>query len=145
MKNVYYSGKDGRRKSVAEKQTSDTGKESVAENQSKRNNLFFYGISTAVGETWAYCKDKVMNIIKTDMKITDGVSIERAHRVGKAIICKLLSCKDEDKVRKGAKNLASTNNDISVREDLSQSVQTKRIVQEWAFLNYSRTFFCDIK
>ena len=46
-----------------------------AENHSKRNNLF-YGIPTAAGETWSDCEDKVMNIIKTDMKITDGVAID---------------------------------------------------------------------
>ena len=68
-----------------------------------------------------------MNIIKTDtMKITDGVATERAHRVGKSIIIKLLSYKDKEKILKGAKNLASTNKDISVREDFSQAVQTKR-------------------
>ena len=99
-----------------------------AENHSKRNNLLFYGIPTAAGETWSDCEDKVMNIIKTDMKITDGVAIERAHhtRVGKAIIIKLLSYKDKEKILKGAKNLASTNKDIWVREDFSQAVQTKR-------------------
>ena len=80
----------------------------------------FYGIPTA--ETWSDYEDKVMNIIKTDMKITDGVAIERAHRVGKAIIIKLLSYKDKEKILKGAKNLASTNKDISVREDFSQAV-----------------------
>ena len=96
------------------------------ESQSKRNNLLFYGIPSAVGQTWAKCEDKVTNIIKTDLRITDDVSIERAHRVGKAIIVKLLSFKDKEKVLKGAKNLASTNNDISIREDFSQAVQTKR-------------------
>ena len=60
-----------------------------------------------------------MNIIKTNMKITDGVANERAHRVGKAIIIKLLSYKDKEKILKGAKNLASTNKDISVRQDFS--------------------------
>ena len=40
----------------------------------------------------------------------------KAHRVGKAIIIKLLSYKDKEKVVKGAKNLASTDNDISVGE-----------------------------
>ena len=39
-------------------------------------------------------------------------SIERAHRVGKAIIIKLLSYKDKEKILKGAKNLASTNKDM---------------------------------
>ena len=97
-----------------------------AENHSKRNNLLFYGIPTEAGETWSDCEDKVMNIIKTDMKITDSVAIERAHRVGIAIIIKLLSYKDKDKILKGTKNLASTNKDISVREDFSQAVQTKR-------------------
>ena len=51
------------------------------------------------------------------MKITDGVVIERTHRVG---------YKDKEKILKGTKNLASTNKDISVREDFSQAVQTKR-------------------
>ena len=97
-----------------------------AENHLKRNNLLFYGIPTAAGETWSDCEDKVMNIIKTDMKITDGVAIERPHRVSKAIIIKLLSYKDKEKILKGAKNLASTNKDISVREDFSQAMQTMR-------------------
>ena len=86
-----------------------------AENHSKRNNLLFYGIPTAVGETWSDSEDKVMNIIKTDMKITEGVAIERAHRVGKAIIIKLQSYKDKEKILKGAKNLASTNKSHSRR------------------------------
>ena len=60
------------------------------------------------------------------MKITDGVAIERAHRVGKAIIIKLLSYKDKEKILQGAKNLASTSKDIPVRDDFSQAVQTKR-------------------
>ena len=38
----------------------------------------------------------------------------------------ILSYKDKEKILKGAKNLASTNKDISVREDFSQVVQTKR-------------------
>ena len=45
-------------------------------NHSKRNNLLFYGIPTAAGQTWSDCEDKVMNIIKTDTKITDGVAID---------------------------------------------------------------------
>ena len=73
-----------------------------AENHSKRNNLLFYGIPTAAGETWSDYEDKVMNIIKTDMKITDGVAIERAHRVGKATIIKLLSYKDKEKNTEGS-------------------------------------------
>ena len=67
-----------------------------AENHSKRNNLLFCGKPTAAGETWSDCEDKAMNVIKTDMKITDGVAIERAHRVGKAIIIKLLYYKDKE-------------------------------------------------
>ena len=38
-----------------------------AENHSKRNNLLFYGIPTAAGETWSDCEDKV---IKTSLKRT---------------------------------------------------------------------------
>ena len=37
-----------------------------------------------------------MNIIKTGMKIKGGVASERAHRVGKAIIIKLLYYKDKE-------------------------------------------------
>ena len=98
-----------------------------AENHSKRNNPLFCGIPTSAGEMWSDCEDKEMNIIKTDMKITDSVAIETAHGVGKAIIIKLLPYKDKEKILKGAKNLAaSTNKDIWVREDFSQAVQTKR-------------------
>ena len=41
-------------------------------------------------------EDKVMNIIKTGMKIKGVVASERAHRVGKAIIIKLLYYKDKE-------------------------------------------------
>ena len=97
-----------------------------AENHLKRNNLLFYGILSVAGETWLDCEDKVMNIIKMDIKIKDGVAVERAHRASKAIVIKLLSYKDKEKVLQGAKNLASSSKDISVREDFSQAVQTKR-------------------
>jgi hypothetical protein len=96
------------------------------ENHSRRNNLLFHGIASTPGETWADCESKVKNIIRSDMKVTDEIAIERAHRVGRAIIVRLASSKDKDTLLKAAKNLATTNNSISVREDLSRTVRTKR-------------------
>ena len=66
-------------------------------------------------------EDKVMNIIKTGMKIKGGVATERAHLVGKAITIKLLYYKDkeEEKIPKAAKNLATTR-----REALTTRITT---------------------
>ena len=97
-----------------------------AENHSKRNNLLFYGIPTEANETWADCEEKVKKVIRKDMKVTQEIAIERAHRVGKAIIIKLLSYKDKETILGAAKNLATTNNAISVSEDFSKTVQQKR-------------------
>jgi chromosome segregation ATPase len=97
-----------------------------AENQSKRNNLLFHGIPRTPKESWSDCEEKVKKVIREDMKVTQDISIERAHRVGRAIIIKLLSYKDKETVLRGAKNLASTNNSISVSEDFSKTVQQKR-------------------
>ncbi|KAL8617255.1 hypothetical protein ACOMHN_058480 [Nucella lapillus] len=43
----------------------------MAENRSRRCNLLFWGIPTAVRETWEDCKKKVMDIIHNKMEIDD--------------------------------------------------------------------------
>jgi regulator of replication initiation timing len=96
------------------------------ENQSRRCNLLFHGIPRKMNETWKDCEDSVQKIIKEDMKVSQNIIIERAHRVGSAIIVKLFSFKDKVLLQQSAKNLASSNSGVSVREDFSQTVRVKR-------------------
>jgi hypothetical protein len=79
-----------------------------------------------MNETWKDCEDSVQKIIKEDMKVSQNIIIERAHRVGSAIIVKLFSFKDKVLLQQSAKNLASSNSGVSVREDFSQTVRVKR-------------------
>jgi regulator of replication initiation timing len=94
--------------------------------QSRRCNLLFHGIPRKMNETWKDCEDSVQKIIIEDMKVSQNIIIERAHRVCSAIIVKLFSFKDKVLLQQSAKNLASSNSGVSVREDFSQTVRVKR-------------------
>ena len=54
------------------------------ENQSRRNNLLFFGFPAvpAGTEHWDECERKVKEAIKEGMGITEDILIERAHRSG---------------------------------------------------------------
>lgn len=93
------------------------------ENQSRRNNLLFYGLPTVSGETWDECEAKVMHVINSMLGISK-VSIERAHRVGTAIIAKFSSYKDRELVLSKCKQLKGTA--VSVSEDVSAMVRSKQ-------------------
>jgi hypothetical protein len=57
------------------------------EDQSRRDNLIFYGIDEGTGkESWSDCEKKVRNVLKDKVGIKDAdkdevISIERAHRL----------------------------------------------------------------
>ena len=96
----------------------------MAENRSRRNNLLFWGIPTQVKETWDDCERKVLDIIHNTMGIVDDVLIERAHRVGKAIIVAFQAYKDRQLVLSHGSKPKGTN--VYVNEDFSESVCRKR-------------------
>jgi len=94
------------------------------ENQSRRNNLMFHGIPQAENESWEDCERKVLRLIKEKLNIAQSVLIERAHRVGSAIVARFQSFKDRDLVLSRAKQLKGT--DIFIREDLSKRLRQKQ-------------------
>ncbi|KAL8574923.1 hypothetical protein ACOMHN_063617 [Nucella lapillus] len=95
----------------------------MAENRSRRCNLLFWGIPTAVRETWEGCEKKVMDIIHNKMEIDDNIVIDCAHRVGTAIIVAFRIFKNKQRVLSCGNRLKGTN--ISMREDFSQTVRRK--------------------
>ena len=100
------------------------------ENQSRRNNLVFFGIDkTRQSEDWDECEEKVRAVISEGMGITDEIHIERAHRVGKggAIVVKLLSFKQKVLILKNTHKLKGSGfENVSVREDFSKDVRMIR-------------------
>ena len=66
-------------------------------------------------------------VIHEGMGIAEEVHIERAHRAGKVIVARFLSYKQKMAVLSKARELKNSDYDhIYVREDFSESVQTKR-------------------
>ena len=50
-----------------------------SEARGRRSNMVFFGIEESDGEV---CEDKIHHFLKTKMKITESVNIQRAHRLG---------------------------------------------------------------
>ena len=99
------------------------------DNQSRRNNLLFLGFEPARGgpESWQDCERKVKKVIHEEMGIAEEIHIERAHRAGKVIVARFLSYKQKMAVLSKAREPKNSDYDhIYVREDFSESVQTKR-------------------
>ena len=106
-----------------------TNKCDYNDNQSRRNNLLFLGFEPVRGgpESWQDCERKVKEVIHERMGIAEEIHIERAHRAGKAIVARFLSYKQKMAVLSKARELKNSDYDhIYVREDFSESVQTKR-------------------
>ena len=49
------------------------------EDRSRRNNLRFDGITESLHETWDVCEEKIKDVVKNNLGLTD-IQIERAHR-----------------------------------------------------------------
>ena len=124
------------------------------ENQSRRNNLIFDGITEEFKESWADSERKVCKVLKDNLQIQDRPVIERAHRVGRIkpernrpIVVKFLNYKDRESILLNARKLRGTS--YSIREDLSEKVLAKRREQmpqfkeardagKVAYFNYDR-------
>ncbi|XP_077501283.1 uncharacterized protein LOC144112081 [Amblyomma americanum] len=104
-----------------------------AENQSRRNNLIFYGIpDPASAETWAESEKLVIDVCRNNLDITlEPNDIERAHRLGnhsadrtRPVIVKFLSHKTKDALLSNGRKLKDTN--YSIGEDFSRTVRHAR-------------------
>ena len=103
-----------------------TEKYDCMENQGSCNNLVFTGFTPVRGgcESWEDCEIKVKVCIRDGMGITERMEIERAHRVGKAIVVNLLFYKQKMLVLTNARMLKTSDGDdnINVRDDFSETV-----------------------
>ena len=66
---------------------------------------------------------KVKACMREGMVFTERMEIERAHRVGKAIVVKFLSCKQKMLVLTNARNLKTSDgyDNIYISEDFSET------------------------
>ena len=67
-----------------------------------------------------------MEIIRRDMKVRQPVQIDRAHRVGSAILVHFQSSKHREEVLSHSRELRETDSLIYVREDFTETVKRKR-------------------
>lgn len=96
------------------------------ETQTRRNSLLFFGIPRVFGESWDSCEAKVREIIRHDMRIRETVLIERAQRVGSAILVQFQSFKQRQEVLSHSRELRAVDSPVYVREDFSETVRRKR-------------------
>lgn len=81
-----------------------TKKVDQMENQSRRENLIFHGMTETDDETWEQSETKVRHFISDDLSLDDSrISIERAHRLNtrkspRPVIVKFSHYKDKEKV-----------------------------------------------
>ena len=91
------------------------------ENHSRRNNLIFYGIPEEMNENSAKTESLLLSFLEDELKLKeddiDGISIERAHRLGKRnanvekprpIIAKFSFYKNRELILSNARSLAGT-------------------------------------
>ena len=113
------------------------------ENQSRRNNLKILGVPESPDEkSWDETENKVKDLVKSELGISDDFEIERAHRVGRfqknvnrsgntnqkpkprPIVAKLRSWKTNEMIVKKARQLKPKG--IMFFNDLSQRTLLKR-------------------
>lgn len=91
------------------------------ESHSRRNNLIFYGISEEINESSAKTEALLYSFLEENLKLreedVDGISIERAHRLGKRnaneeklcpIIAKFSFYKSKELILSNARTLAGS-------------------------------------
>jgi hypothetical protein len=105
-------------------------KQRVLEDRSRRNNIRVFGICEGQNETWEETELQLTKLLNEKLNIKN-VTIERAHRTGKAsnkfpraIVAKLLNFKDKENILQNAKKLKDTG--IFIKEDFSYETQQIR-------------------
>jgi len=100
------------------------------ENQSRRNNLVFYGIEEDAWETWEKSEEKVKKLVREKLGIDLGnKDIERAHRTGRRkgrrpIVAKFAFFKDREAILRAGRNFSGSG--VWVEEDFSERVREER-------------------
>lgn len=95
------------------------------ENQSRRQNLLFHNMpKQQENETWEDCERAVQDVIRDVLGAGVRVAIDRAHRVGSAIIVRFQNYKDKERILRLGYKFKGTN--IGVSEDFSRQVREKR-------------------
>ncbi|XP_065678108.1 uncharacterized protein LOC136093117 [Hydra vulgaris] len=121
-----------------EKEINDLNKKTLdLENRSRRNNLRLDGIFEKPNENWNECENAVKEMFKKQLKISNEIIIERAHRIGqpkedkkpRTIVLKLLNFQDKTKILNATKNLRGTG--IYVNEDFAkETMESRRMLWE---------------
>ena len=104
------------------------------EARSRRNNLVFHGVEESADETPEHCMRKIHSLIREKCKISEHVTIERAHRLpprpagrgtGKPrpLIARFLDYNQRERVRKARRQLPQ---DIRVTEDMPWQIRQAR-------------------
>ena len=105
------------------------------EDRSRRNNLRIDGISESRNETWKGCEEEIQKVFNEKLSVKN-VQIERANRSkrsksnnnsGKprAIVCKLLNCKQKEEILRNTKKLKGSN--IFINEEFCyETMQYRR-------------------
>ena len=95
------------------------------ESRSKRNNLLFFGIKRDENETTQASENKVKDILRQNLELTDNIEFDRAHRVGTKseapIIVKCTFYKDKLKILRNKSKLEGTQ--MYVKEDFPVNVR----------------------
>ncbi|XP_065679760.1 uncharacterized protein LOC136094097 [Hydra vulgaris] len=121
-----------------EKEINNLNKKTLdLENRSRRNNLRLDGIFEKPNENWNECENAVKEMFKKQLKISNEIIIERAHRIGqpkedkkpRTIVLKLLNFQDKTKILDATKNLRGTG--IYVNEDFAkETIESRRMLWE---------------
>lgn len=114
------------------------------EDQSRRDNLIFWGLDEVESETWEDCENKVRECMAGTLDIADAqddnlVEIERAHRLGKkrdrsgkrqGIIVKFGRWKHKQRAKNAAKDRLSKDSghtgNVRISEDFCQELRNTR-------------------
>jgi FtsZ-binding cell division protein ZapB len=141
------------------------GKIDQLENQSRRNNLRFTGISGVINEKWELTEQKLRDFLRNGLKFgeqADNFDIERAHRVKSnntdacTIIARFTRYKDTQIIMDRANSVYKSTRDRSVlvQQDYSDRIKRHRrilgekMVQDrqkghYAVLRYDKLFVND--
>lgn len=103
-----------------------------AEDQSRRDNLIFFGVTDTISETWAQTEERMLSVFRTSLGMpVTGDSIVRAHRLGRfyhekcrPIIIKFSSFKLRDQILMARQALKTHR--ITVSEDFSLATRNAR-------------------
>lgn len=109
-----------------------TSRVDEAEDRARRQNLIFYGLADADGETWAQSEKKVIDHCASHLQLTvETRDIERAHRLGtfcserkRPVIVKFSHFKERERVLVAGRRIKVPG--ISIAEDNSPSTRFSR-------------------